>query len=111
MYILHKVEYPPVTLGAAQVQNAWTAAGLPQPVPTFSGPNVGPADVEGLVTKALLAGGAMVSKSDGAMEVPRSSADLLRRLEDFYQRLYPETKASRRLGHFQYEEVEWLGEF
>jgi hypothetical protein len=111
MYILYRVEYPGATFPPAHVQNAWTAAGLPQPVPTFEGETVGPTDVADLLNRTLLAVGAMVSRTDGAMEVPRSSAETLRRLEDLYQRLYPETKNSRHRGHFQYEEVEWLGEF
>lgn len=111
MYILHRVEYPDVPLSVAQVQNAWTGAGLPQPVPTFGASNVRPEDVRELVERTLRGAGATVSKTDGAIEVPRSSGDLLKRLEDLYQRLYPETRNSGRRGHFQYEEVEWLGEF
>jgi hypothetical protein len=93
------------------VQNAWTAAGLPQPVPALTSAEVGPDEVRTVVEGALARAGATRSSDSGDHEVPRSSADILARLEEFYHRLYPQTRGSASRHHFHYEEVEWLGEF
>lgn len=111
MYILHRVEYPDRSIPVSQVQNAWTSAGLPQPVPAMESTSAGPEEIQRIVTATLTTVGATVSKGNGSSEVPRSAGDVLRRLEDFYHRLYPETRDSGHRGHFQFEEVEWLGEF
>lgn len=109
MYILQAVEYPERPVPVAQVQNAWTGAGLPQPVPTLPGDAAGPAGVRSILEGALRTHGA--TSANGDFEVPRNQVEALEKLEEFYHRVYPETRGSAALGHFHYEEVEWLGEF
>lgn len=112
MYILFEVEYPEGAVARSAVENAWTGAGLPQPVPVLANANATPEDVKALVDRVLATSGATkAGTGNGDLEVPRSSRPVLERLEDFYHRLYPETKASPARGHFHYEELEWLGEF
>lgn len=110
MFILYRVEYPrPVPRG--QVENAWSGAGLPQPVPRLSGPIIPPDELRTLVERTLDAEGAVRTGSDGDLEVPRSAAAALAKLEEFYHRMFPENRNSPDRGHFHYEELEWLGEF
>lgn len=112
MYILYEVEYPASPVAVRHVENAWTEAGLPQPVPTFGGPQVTREEIGQLVVRTLEAAGATrTSARNGDLEVPDDARPWLEKLEAFYQRLYPETMANPGRGNFHYEQLEWLGEF
>lgn len=112
MFLLYAVHYPDRRLSRRQVEDAWTGAGLPQPVPVFSSDGVGPEDIRALVEAKLKQAGAAASDAhDGDLEVPDATEPLLTKLEEFYQRLYPETRTAASRHAFFYERPEMLGEF
>lgn len=112
MFLLYRIEYPDRRLLRRDVENAWTAAGLPQPVPVFEADDVGRDELQGLVGRTLeSAGGTASAEGDGDWEVPDEAEALLQRLEDFHDRLFPEFRSSPSRNTFYYERPEMLGEF
>lgn len=110
MYVLARPRFEDVAIPIEQWKAAWDEAGIGAPPTEPAETPISAAAVEAQFLGALLHVGATVPEQ-GDIEVPRSAADVLARLERVYHALYPTTKESRRREHFHYEEVEWLGEF
>lgn len=112
MFLLHDPHYPERPIPTETVKEAWLSAGFTKfSAPTRKGVLTGH-DVRGIVNAQLMAAGATLTAPDSCdFEVPDELEPLLRALEAFYVRLYPEMRQERPPRNFHYEKVEWLGEF
>ena len=110
MYILFEVHYPDRPIARSAVAAAWKEAGLTG-APAVAGPEATPLEVQAAVRGVLTGAGANISRRNGDVEVPEAALALLEKLESFHHTLYPEMKTDRSRHGFQYESLEWLGEF
>jgi hypothetical protein len=112
MFLLHDPYYPDRPIGVDEVRTAWLASGFTKFSASTRRGTLNGHDVRGIINAQLMAAGATLTAADSAdFEVPDELEPLLKALESFYMRLYPEMKNERPPRNFFFEKVEWLGEF
>ncbi len=112
MFLLHDPHYPDREIPIEKAREAWSVAGFKKFSASTRRGTLNAHDVRGIINAQLMAAGATLTASDASdFEVPDELEGLLKALEKFYLRLYPEMRQERPPRNFHFEKIEWLGEF